>query len=497
MQILHRPESRVTGVMQAISGNCGQWSGSGKRNRYLDELLKRAVDQDDIYIGLALHPFLDAAGRSELESLLFATGKRRRQLSSAPYTPASVLARMARLAADPNFNARLARHPATPLETLRELISNNDSEPLTAAVAAHRNAPADLLAGLKWRGSALVQKALCGNPNTGREILAEIVAEAPLELLKEIAKHPNADGIMLRDLWARGDRYLRGEVAANEHCPADIQEMAEKDEEVLVRRMLASNPAAQIERLVRLLNDPAPQVRAASVRNLLLPAEEVGALSDDPSRQVRRSEAQRAGLTTAVIEHLSEDKDHWVRRWVARNRTTPEDVLRRLALDATAEVRRAVVRNPACPTGLLHELARDPNSWVRAGVAFRQDLPEPILLELAEEEDADILSGIGQNPTTPLSILKRIAEHSDKDIRRAVILNNQAPLVVLKMLLDDPYPLNRAILARHPVLTEAEHTRLVDDPEPQVRFIATQMLVRKSLEMTSAETSNMKANRAE
>lgn len=481
MQILHRPESRVTGVMQAMSGNSGQRSGRGKRN--LDELLNRAVDQDDIFIALALHPFMDAAVRSELESILFATGKRRRQLSSAPYTPASVLARMAHLAADSNFKTRLARHPATSLESLRELVSNDASKALTAAVAAHRNAPADLLERLTWRGSAVVQKALCGNPNTGREILAEIAAEAPLELLKEIAKHPNADAIMLRDLWVRDDRYLRGEVAANEHCPADIQEMAEKDEEVLVRRMLASNPAAQVARLVRLLHDRAPQVRAASVRNLLLPAEEVGTLSDDPSRQVRRSEAQRAGLTTALIEHLSTDADHWVRRWIARNRTTPEAVLRRLAVDDTAAVRRAVVRNPTCPVALLHDLARDSNSWVRAGVAFRDDLPESILLELAKEKDADILSGIGQNPMTPLSILKRIAEHSDKDIRRAVILNNQAPLVALKMLLDDPYPLNRAILARHPALTEAEHNRLIDDPEPQVRFIAARMLVQKSLEM--------------
>jgi hypothetical protein len=93
--------------------------------------------------------------------------------------------------------------------------------------------------------------------------------------------------------------------------------------------------------------------------------------------------------------------------------------------------------------------------------------------------------------------VKRIAEHSDKDIRRAVILNNQAPLVVLKMLLDDPYPLNRVILARHPALTEAEHNRLIDDPEPQVRFTATQMLVRISFETISAESSNMKSKRAE
>jgi hypothetical protein len=85
--------------------------------------------------------------------------------------------------------------------------------------------------------------------------------------------------------------------------------------------------------------------------------------------------------------------------------------------------------------------------------------------------------------------MKRIAQSSDKDVRRAVILNSQAPLAVLKMLLDDPYPLNRAILARHPVLTEVEHQRMIGDPEPKVRFSAAQALIRITSSTKSIERS--------
>jgi HEAT repeat protein len=77
--------------------------------------------------------------------------------------------------------------------------------------------------------------------------------------------------------------------------------------------------------------------------------------------------------------------------------------------------------------------------------------------------------------------LIRIAAHENPDVRRSVILNKQAPLAVLKPLLDDPYPINRAMLAGHPALTVEVRRYLLDDPEPQVRFIAAQALAKKDL----------------
>ncbi len=68
----------------------------------------------------------------------------------------------------------------------------------------------------------------------------------------------------------------------------------------------------------------------------------------------------------------------------------------------------------------------------------------------------------------------------DKDVRRAVAFNRAAPAAMLAFLAEDPYPLNRVILAGHPNLGLAHVERLLDDPEPQVRFAAAAHLARLS-----------------
>jgi hypothetical protein len=83
-----------------------------------------------------------------------------------------------------------------------------------------------------------------------------------------------------------------------------------------------------------------------------------------------------------------------------------------------------------------------------------------------------VLSGLGRNPGSPPELLARIASSADEDVRRSVILNRAAPADVLEALLDDPYPLNRALLVIHANLPEAAAWRLIDDSEPEVRYRA-------------------------
>ncbi|MEZ5446609.1 MAG: hypothetical protein R3F45_12640, partial [Gammaproteobacteria bacterium] len=46
-------------------------------------------------------------------------------------------------------------------------------------------------------------------------------------------------------------------------------------------------------------------------------------------------------------------------------------------------------------------------------------------------------------------------------------------------LREDPYPLNRVMLAEHPALTEEDLEGLIEDPEPHVRFAALRALIRR------------------
>ena len=68
-------------------------------------------------------------------------------------------------------------------------------------------------------------------------------------------------------------------------------------------------------------------------------------------------------------------------------------------------------------------------------------------------------------------------QSADADVRRSVILNAQAPRDALDALLEDPYPINRAFLARHRNLTETDLVAMLGDPEPQVRFSAASALI--------------------
>ncbi len=112
--------------------------------------------------------------------------------------------------------------------------------------------------------------------------------------------------------------------------------------------------------------------------------------------------------------------------------------------------------------------------------SLRADVPEDILLTLGQEDDPDVLSAVGRNVRTPESLLVRIAQNHDADVRRSVVLNRAAPREALRLLVEDPYPLNRAMLARHGNLFVSDLEPMLGDPEPQVRFTAASALIKRA-----------------
>jgi hypothetical protein len=264
--------------------------------------------------------------------------------------------------------------------------------------------------------------------------------------------------------------------AAMPFIPARLLERLAEEPDVHVARRLAANPGTPAE-IRRRLRARWPDDARMRVRSPAMPA------SSHPERRAlnKRALARRAGLSAEEAALLSADRDSWVRRWLGRNPSVPVEILARLAADADLQVRRAVGRNPSCPQHLIAILARDAAPWVRAAIAFRDDVPPELIAALADDSDPDVLSGLGRNPASPLELLARIAASDDPDIRRSVILNRGAPGALLEILLDDPYPLNRALLAIHPGLSEDAAWSLVGDPEPQVRYRAMARAVKSCM----------------
>jgi len=441
-------------------------------------LLDQALDAVDPFLAAACHPYADRRDRHTLESILFATSRLKRQFAGAMYTPSSVLGSLAQ-SSDQRIRLRVAKHPAATPATMAMLARTLTTDDLCVRVAGHRNTPPGVLKNLynKHPHSPAIRRALCYNPHTPGALLKQLaVGAAPVEL-KGMVRNPQADHTLLRQCWQQHDEYLQAEVAVHPNCPPELLDSAERAPQALVRRKLAQNPVLPDPMLLRLLDDSQAQVRAAAVRNLSTPLlAELDADSGDPSRQVRRDQARHQELPLSWINHLSQDTDSWVRRLVARNPGVTGEALCKLAKDTVTEVRRGAARNPACPGRLLKRLARDPQPWVRAGVAMRHDIGKPLIIALSRNDDIDVLSALGKNPGTPQKILERISRHGDRDVRRAVILNGGAPRPVLCGLLQDPYPLNRVLLAGHRGLDNADLQGFLHDPEPTVRFAGAQAL---------------------
>lgn len=436
-------------------------------------LLDQICDSADPYQAAALHSCLNASQRSACEEIIFAHRRYPRIFAQASYTPVSLLQRLA-LQDDLLVLDKLAKNPATPTTVLKQLAQKSDSEQRLKAIAAHPNASAALLDSLSHQHSSALSRTICDNPNTGLIQLNRLFLKATLDECKGMAQNPQADAGLLRKLWQEhDDPYLRAEIAAHNNCPAELLNAALTSEMALLRRKAASNAKLSEAQVALLLTDSEAQVRAAMLRHF---DQQNIVLIDEPARRVRRQLARKTGLDKQLIEKLASDEDAWVRRWVARNPATPESVLKRLAQDSETEVRRGVTRNPFASIDLCCQLATDPESWVRAGIAIRSDLDQAIIEQLSSDDSVDVLAGLGRNLATPHYLLARIATHSDRDVRRAVILNPQATLDILKALLEDPYPLNRAELCRHPALGDEELSELTSDPEAPVRFSAVQVL---------------------
>ena len=437
----------------------------------LEALADWVIEKTDPYGALALHPFVDKEFKDKLERIMFVNRRLKYVFAMAHYAPDSVLDT---LASEPNeqLRVRVLKHPNTAARTLERIFRGGCSAKMTVLIAAHPNTPTDILEELEWQGSEKIRTALCGNCNTPLPVIRVLLKECSLQEKKIIARNPVLNEQILETLWNEGDEYLRAEVVAHRSCSERLINKAIKSRHVVVRRKLASNTVIGEALRHRLLMDDAPQVRVAIVRNQEVSEGELQLLCDDPSDQVRRNEARRTGLSATVIAQLARDNDIWVRRWVARNAGTSEKYLEKLAVDEDENVRRSVARNEFCPERLLNVLADDDSAWVRAGVVLRTDISKEVLLKLIDDQDIDVQSAIGKNPITPVKILKRIANNSNRDVRRSVILNKKVTAKVLELFIEDPYPLNRVILASRPQCSRQVNWQLANDPDREVRFSA-------------------------
>ncbi|MGB4811263.1 MAG: hypothetical protein WBP13_02100 [Methylophilaceae bacterium] len=444
-------------------------------------LVRLAIDAGDPYSAAAVYELAKGEDKDKLESLMFGLRRHKLLLARWEHTPGSVLDALAN-SGDKAVVVRLDKNPNTPTQALSRLFADKpDSKAgasLKVLIAQHPHVSTTLLKDVvTFENDLECLKAVSKNPAADAEVLSVLLSRMSSGqqigiFNKNIAENPSTSADLLTLIFTKGDAYTRAAVIKHLNCPQALLNQAVDDDNVFIKRALASDERLPKEVLLKLATHQDKPVRSTVAANPATPRAIIKLLIQDNSYAVRRSIASRADLTMASIQQLVDDRDDWVRQRLARNPKVPSKVLEQLSTDHQVEVRRGVARNIRCPVSLLKELAKDENYWVRSAVAYQHKSPKELMVKLADDTEIDVQSGVANNPKTPQRLLKMLATSTNADVRRGVILNRNATRTTLLPLLEDPYYLHRILLAFSSKLNNKDKWTLCLDTDFQVRFSA-------------------------
>jgi hypothetical protein len=193
-------------------------------------------------------------------------------------------------------------------------------------------------------------------------------------------------------------------------------------------------------------------------------------LATDLIHDVRWAIAANPQTPPRLLEKFAKTNDWQARACVAANPQTPPHLLEYLLREDSdtlhGATRRALATNPNLPVALLSALARDKHRDVRCQVAHHPRTPADLLVQiLAETEDADVGRNAARHPNLPQTAMAQLASCDDDNLRSAVARNPQIPVALLITLASDPELSVRKSVALHPGLPEFCLKRLSQEPE--------------------------------
>lgn len=377
--------------------------------------------------------------------------------------PQTAPERLRELAQLPQIAPLVATNPAATAPLLRTLADGTDAT-IRAAVAAHPNAPLDLLLRLAGEFPA----AFCANPvlplllleqpdlpaRMGADTLRRLLCYAgvPQSILRWIVAHAAPSEAEAARLHiglagaAGADWPARARAALWRVAPPGYSDL------LLELLGLGGVPAWLLEMLAALGD---VEVRTAVARSphtpraLLRPLRRAGASGDLRGYGVPAQPCDPQVLAWLAAGGV------YARRVAARNPATPAPVLAQLAADVDRSVRQGVARNSAAPPALLARLATDRTADVRQLVARHAAAPH-VLERLARDPSRDVRFTVARNPRTPPAALERLASDPERAVRQALVRNPATQPALLVRLAADAHPKVRAAVARRSGATFAQ-----------------------------------------
>lgn len=239
---------------------------------------------------------------------------------------------------------------------------------------------------LRTSKSKRVRRALAQNPNASWEILRELVAEYPYDVLD----NPSFPLLLLSDpglFHNLSIGALSGLASARDRLG---QILGWTDEPPWTELQATLVCMAHARRRLPFGDGYKPGLaflRRAMVERQLLPDEIELHLVADPSEQVRKALATTSKASTVIESLLDDDVNH---PNLASNQHLPTCYQWALASTGDVRIRLRLARNPGISASVLEKLAEDPETSVRGAVALATATPEATWQRLSWDLDRSV-----------------------------------------------------------------------------------------------------------
>ncbi|WP_052334310.1 HEAT repeat domain-containing protein [Kamptonema formosum] len=410
-----------------------------------------------------------------------------------------------------------AANEKTSGDRLEKLAKNSPS--LGRLVASNPSAPPALLQKLAGTGDAPTRKNVAANPNTPAEVLLQLGAEFPEELLNNpvfsllLLENPHVAeqmpsatiaSLVKREpvplfVWEAAAKRnelkeILLEVANNPKTPLAILEKLAKSASGAVQQAaqlhvnLAGEmterwePAARKEICKIYFYDKIGAWKLSHGASLVSPyqqgievLEKLGAIPEllisslpEIAGYFPRM-ASNPNTAGSILAQLAKESDCKVRSAVGKNPNTPVSVLEMLAKDSDWMVRSEVAKNINLPVSILEKLAKDGDFEVRTNVALNTNMPVSLLVQLAKDICWRVTAGVASNANTPVSLLVELAKDSNAAVRSELAKNPNTPVSLLVEWGKDSNVLVRSELAKNPNTPVSLLVELAKDSNAAVR----------------------------
>lgn len=283
--------------------------------------------------------------------------------------------------------------------------------------------PASYLQICAQHQAAQLRTAVASHPGLPAHVAAELVTDADIEVVIEVAGCAALPPDTARALACHPDFEVRSSLAANPTGTVPAEILAE---------LVATSGTPSITTCAACRADPdgtarcgdhasgIEAIRMAALQNPGTPLATLAPLVNHVEAWARAVIATCAGLPLNLAEQLAEDMGSCVRAAVAENPETPPALLRNLAGDHTSRVRRAVALNPAVPLDLLFELAAHTHLNLRAGFPRVEQAAATQLRELATSRTAQVRALVASRRDLPDDLRERLTWDPDTGVAKSL-----------------------------------------------------------------------------